>query len=58
VGDFLDRLTAPVLNPIRRRLPNFGNIDISPIVAILLLEALQLLLADVQRLLLIRGWYF
>ena len=27
----LDGLTAPVLRPIRRILPNFGGIDLSPI---------------------------
>jgi YggT family protein len=37
----------PVLAPIRRFLPMFGNVDLSPLVAILLLEALQMLLADV-----------
>ena len=32
VGDVLYRLTEPVLRPIRRRMPNFGGLDISPIV--------------------------
>jgi len=38
IGDFLYRLTEPVLRPIRNVLPNFGNIDLSPLVAILLLQ--------------------
>ncbi len=38
IGDFLTRVTEPILRPIRSVLPNFGNIDISPIVAILLLQ--------------------
>ena len=38
VGDFLTRVTEPILRPIRNVLPNFGNIDVSPIVAILLLQ--------------------
>ena len=38
IGDFLTRVTEPMLRPIRNVLPNFGNIDISPIVAILLLQ--------------------
>ena len=38
VGDFLYKVTEPILRPIRNVLPNFGNIDISPIVAILLLQ--------------------
>ena len=37
VGDVLYRLTEPVLAPIRRILPNFGGLDISPVVLILLL---------------------
>jgi YggT family protein len=47
VADFLTRITDPILRPIRRFLPYFGNIDISPIVAILLLQALQVALGDV-----------
>lgn len=46
VMDFLDRVTAPILNPIRRIIPYLGNIDISPIIAILLLGALQRLIAE------------
>lgn len=45
-----DRLTAPALRPIRRVLPNLGGIDISPVIAILLLEALsQVIFAYVIR---------
>ena len=32
VGEFLYRITEPVLAPIRRLLPNLGGLDISPIV--------------------------
>ncbi|GAN81810.1 YggT family protein [Acidocella aminolytica] len=46
IGDFLNRITEPVLRPIRRFVPYMGNIDISPVIAILLLEALQMVLAD------------
>ncbi len=38
VNDFLFRVTDPFLRPIRRRLPNFGNIDLSPWVLVLLLQ--------------------
>ncbi len=31
------RLTNPLLNPIRRFLPNLGGLDISPIILILLI---------------------
>ena len=37
IGDTLYRLTDPVLRPIRNILPNLGGVDVSPIVAILLL---------------------
>ena len=37
IGDFLYRVTEPALRPIRAFLPNFGGIDISPIILILLL---------------------
>jgi YggT family protein len=37
IADALWRLTEPVLAPIRRFLPNFGGLDISPVVLILLL---------------------
>ena len=37
VDDFLYRITEPVLRPIRNMLPNFGDIDFSPLLAILLL---------------------
>jgi YggT family protein len=35
IGEFLYRATEPVLAPIRRRLPNLGGIDISPVVLII-----------------------
>ncbi|MGH7093594.1 MAG: YggT family protein [Stellaceae bacterium] len=41
VGDFLYRVTEPALRPIRSILPNFGGIDISPVVLILLLVFLR-----------------
>ncbi|MCB8876587.1 YggT family protein [Acidisoma silvae] len=47
VMDFLERVTRPILNPIRRVIPYLGNIDISPLIAILLLEGLQRLITMV-----------
>ena len=41
VGDFLYRITEPLLRPIRSILPNFGGIDISPIILILILYFLS-----------------
>ena len=37
VGDFLYRITEPVLRPIRSVLPGLGGIDVSPVVLILLI---------------------
>ena len=37
VMDFLFRITEPALRPIRRFVPNFGGIDISPILLVLVL---------------------
>ena len=48
VGDFLYRVTEPVLRPIRGIMPNLGGIDISPVVLILLLQALRILLGEIQ----------
>ena len=47
VGDVLYRLTEPVLAPIRRILPNFGGLDISPVVLILLLIFIRRLLVEI-----------
>ena len=44
--DFLYRVTEPVLRPIRRVLPNLGGIDISPVIALLLIFFLQHLLKE------------
>jgi YggT family protein len=41
VGDFLWRITEPLLRPIRSVLPDLGGIDISPVVLILLLYFLR-----------------
>jgi YggT family protein len=41
IGEFLYRVTEPVLRPIRNMLPNLGGIDISPIVVILIIIFIQ-----------------
>ena len=41
VGDFLYRVTDPVLRPIRNALPNMGGIDISPIILFLIIILIQ-----------------
>ena len=37
VGNFLFRITEPVLAPIRRMMPDLGGIDISPIIVLLII---------------------
>ena len=37
VGNFLFKVTEPLLRPIRKFLPDFGGIDISPVILIILL---------------------
>ncbi len=37
VGEFLYRVTEPLLRPIRSMLPNLGGIDISPVILILII---------------------
>ncbi len=44
----LDRLTEPLYRPFRRILPDFGGIDFSPIVVLLIVWGLQRLLRGVQ----------
>jgi YggT family protein len=47
---FLDRVTEPVLAPLRRVIPPIGGaIDITPIVAILLLQFLSQILFGALR---------
>ncbi len=38
---FLDAVTRPILRPFQRFIPPLGGIDISPIIAILVLSAAQ-----------------
>jgi YggT family protein len=44
IGEFLYRATEPVLRPIRKRLPNFGGIDISFIVVFLIIYFIQVVI--------------
>ncbi len=37
VGNFLYKITEPLLRPIRKILPEFGGVDISPVILIILL---------------------
>jgi YggT family protein len=41
---FVRSLTEPVLEPIRRMLPEIGGLDLSPIVLLLVLRAIRTLI--------------
>ena len=41
VGDFLYRITEPVLRPIRNAMPNLGGIDVSPVILILIIILIE-----------------
>lgn len=43
----IDRLTAPLYRPIRRVLPDFGGIDFSPLVILILIQVIKKLLGGV-----------
>jgi YggT family protein len=46
LGDFLWRITEPLLRPIRRVLPDLGGIDVSPVILILLLYFIRNLMFE------------
>ncbi|MCS6930774.1 MAG: YggT family protein [Acetobacteraceae bacterium] len=58
VGDFLHRVTEPALRPIRRRLPNLGGVDLSPLVLLILITAAGILLYALRRYMMQAGVYF
>ncbi len=47
ISDFFYRLTEPALRPIRNFMPNLGGIDLSPLVLILLLQAIRMILNSI-----------
>jgi YggT family protein len=44
IAEFLYRITEPLLAPIRSFMPNFGGLDISPIILILIIYLIQKLI--------------
>jgi len=40
----VNRIVEPVLNPIRRILPQTGMVDFSPLVAIILIQVIEFIL--------------
>ncbi len=49
VYQVLFRITEPVLDPIRRVLPNTGMLDLSPLAAILVLIVLQQMVVQLSQ---------
>ena len=50
VMDFLYKITEPALRAIRRFVPNFGGIDISPIILVLgLIFVRNLIMVDLVK---------
>lgn len=45
IGRMLYQLTEPALRPIRRFVPNFGGLDISPIILLLIIFLIQRVIA-------------
>ena len=43
----IDRITAPLYRPVRRLLPDFGGIDFSPLVILILIQVVKKLLGGV-----------
>ncbi|WP_423781817.1 YggT family protein [Escherichia coli] len=43
----ISQITGIVLNPIRRVVPSIGGLDLSPIIALILLDVLRRLLISV-----------
>ena len=44
----LDRLTAPIYRPIRKLLPDFGGLDFSPLVVLVLIQIAHMLLTGAE----------
>lgn len=59
ISTFLDRVTQPVLRPFQRLIPPLGGVDISPIVLVLIITAVQrFILEDMEKALLrLVGYY-
>lgn len=45
IGEFFQLVTAPALNPIRKLVPNLGNVDISPVILFFIIMFLRYIIA-------------
>ena len=41
IMDFFYKIIEPILNKFRKFIPNFGNIDITPIILLLIIKTIQ-----------------
>lgn len=48
IAGLLDRLTAPLLAPLRRVVPLVGGVDLSPLIAVVALQVLAMVLGALQ----------
>jgi len=48
IGDFLSRATEPALRPIRRILPNFGGLDVSPVILLIIIWFVEMELINLE----------
>jgi YggT family protein len=48
VWNALDRITTPLYRPVRKIMPDFGGIDFSPLVVLLIIWIVQRLLGGVE----------
>ncbi|MBD3760471.1 YggT family protein [Rhizorhabdus sp.] len=51
----LDKITEPIYRPIRRVMPDFGALDLSPLVALLLIIILQMVLSHAAQQVMLAG---
>jgi YggT family protein len=51
----LDTITEPVYRPIRKVLPDFGGLDFSPLVVLLIIQALRIFLSNTIQSLYLSG---
>ena len=47
--ELLYRITEPILAPLRRVIPSIGMVDISPVIALILLQIIQEVLVAIIR---------
>jgi YggT family protein len=48
VARALDRITTPLYRPIRKLLPDFGGLDFSPLVVVVLIQIAHMLLTGAE----------